>query len=202
MKRTLEKKVGAEPIDEVDETLKEFLTERIGGMYVNTTLWDSKENPWIAITITVDTKRWPSYDPREQYKCMLNMLLLRGLDKVLDYFCFVPELHASGNIHLHGVYVIKDTIKYFRSWLPFVKRFGHVILKHRVDINWLGYMCKSQDLMKEIMSGEQDNLPVIIDYLHYDEYDGLRNSLNRPCYTLHMYNMKRPVKRRFTNKII
>lgn len=64
-----------------------------------------------------------------------------------------PELNASGNLHYHGYYIIKDKYKWFNKTLPKMKYNGNI----RIDIvtNDLSkamiYPRKDRDLMLKLI---------------------------------------------------
>jgi len=95
----------------------------------------------IAFTWTPNPIRYPSSQCRKQYKCLLDYILLSSF-KFFSKYCFVPEINTSGNVHIHGWYIIKDRIAYHKFFLPKCKDLGYVLLKTRVDDGWATYLEK------------------------------------------------------------
>lgn len=98
-----------------------------------------------AFTWNPDPSRYASTEPTAQYDaCIANKLFLA--QKCLQTFCFIPELTSNGNVHIHGFYTVKDPAKYYKVFLPKVKRQGYVVVKKtKVDDKWLDYCMKDVD---------------------------------------------------------
>lgn len=100
-------------------------------------------------TWSPDPARYPTNDPKEQYKILFD-LVLRNAKKVFTTFSFTPECNAMGNVHIHGWYVIKDKVKYFKWWLPKCKQFGFVKINVMKTKDALGYYKKDMNYMQEV----------------------------------------------------
>lgn len=112
-----------------------------------------------AITINPDPKWYNSTSIDQQYDQLWNMLL-RHCRKIFKDYIFTTELTEQGNVHVHGVFTLRDTKKYFKFWLPKAKRLG--IPKYCVKIktgvitvDWLEYMLKHHYKMIDMF----DELP-------------------------------------------
>lgn len=109
--------------------------------------------PVWALTWAPDPSLYRSTDPLSQWKtCMTYLQIARRFSKD---FMFCPELTNSGNVHIHGYYVIDDGIKYFKKFLPTIKKYGFVYIKPIDDMDiWLAYMTKEQDFMQNYFEGK------------------------------------------------
>lgn len=121
-------------------------------------------NQCIGLTVNPDPRRYNSVDPCEQYRSLIQTLLSnRAMRNTFYEFVFWPELTKNGNVHLHGHYRIKDKVKYYKWFLPLVKRIapsGYYI-ETRVDIGWLEYETKSVEDAMSLF--EEEGLPVPYD---------------------------------------
>lgn len=107
----------------------------------------SKKNSkpeYIAFTWTPDPSRYTSTRPDIQYITCLHILKLAK--RCLSDYVFYPELSLQGNIHIHGIYKIKDNIKYHRNFLPKVRNLGWTLLKPVFNWeDWCAYVMKSNE---------------------------------------------------------
>lgn len=92
----------------------------------------------IAFTWTPDPLRYPSPHPRAQWKMLVRYILLAS-PRFFRSYMFVPEINQAGNIHVHGWYILKDKIAYFKTFLPKCRALGYVKLKYKVDVKWFQY---------------------------------------------------------------
>lgn len=129
----------------------------------------------VAYTLSPDPRHFRSHDPCEQYHQLLMTLFQpKRLKRALSKYYFVPELRSDGNVHIHGVYYIKNAYEYHRWFLPASKQWGFIKCKtHRVDTYWTEcYM------HKEILD--------IYDVLDHNEY-GIDMPIPLHSETLHDY---------------
>jgi len=129
----------------------------------------------IAFTWTPNPIRYPSSECRKQYKCLLDYILLSSF-KYFSKFCFIPEINLNGNIHIHGWYIVKDRIKYYKFFLPKCKSLGYVLLKHKVDDGWAAYLEK--DLFETVQIVGMD-LPVPLTHNNNKSYVHLKTYQKR-----------------------
>lgn len=129
----------------------------------------------VAFTWSPHPDKYPSYEPRKQYKSLLKHILLCA-NKWFRIFCFIPEINKNGNIHIHGWYIIKDNIAYFKHFLPRCRQLGFVLLKHKVDHAWFDYCDKEVSLTIQVVG---DDLPVPLTHKNIKEYKDLKG-LPRP----------------------
>lgn len=109
----------------------------------------------VAFTLSPDPRKYGTTDPIKQYALLLTRIF--GNSKAMcatfrDYY-FVPEINDNGNVHIHGYYVIKDLVKYYRWFVPACKRWISipsclVIKTKRITYDWVEYCHK--DFMKNI----------------------------------------------------
>lgn len=118
-----------------------------------------------AFTWVPNPDKYTSHKPTTQYKLLLTWVLLT-VHKYFSYFCFTPELTNTGNIHIHGFYIIKDPIKYYKYFIPRCKSLGFVLIKNNVDDNWYEYCKKDINIMSEILS----KLPYPLTNQNIDKY--------------------------------
>lgn len=122
-----------------------------------------------AFTWAPNPNRYRSLDPTQQYKALLACVLLkRPIKDTFNVFLFTPELTETGNIHIHGYYSIKDSIKYYNWFLPAVKSFGFVTVKSIVNETWThDYVCKDMTKMEDILDHD---VPIPLTNDNYDSY--------------------------------
>lgn len=140
----------------------------------------------IAFTWSPDPNKYPSTEPRKQYKCLLKHILLSSY-KYFRLFCFVPELTLQGNVHIHGWYVISDRIKYFKHFLPACRQYGFVKIKDHVTDDWYKYIEKSVSETIQILGAD---LPIPITHKSVRAYAHLFNKGRAIKYARRKYNIK------------
>jgi len=119
-----------------------------------------------AFTWVPDPKRFSSTSPSAQYKSILG-ILYKHLP-VFGTFIFTPELTKNGNIHIHGMYTIKNKVKYFREVLPCFKGIGNVQVKDVFDEEgWIHYLAKSVPQVIDILD---HHCPVPLTHYNVDVY--------------------------------
>lgn len=124
-----------------------------------------------------DPNRYPTTKPHEQYKILIDLLLINS-SKVFSRFAFTPELTLNGNIHIHGWFVIKDKYKYFKWFLPKCKSFGFVKIDKMKSKNALEeYYKKDINHMNELMN--EYDLPIPLTHDNIDAYKILPKSTKR-----------------------
>lgn len=123
----------------------------------------------LAFTWTPNPIKYPSSQPRQQYKCLLKHILLAA-SKYFRLFVFVPELNTNGNVHIHGWYIIKDRIAYFKHFLPRCKQLGYVLVKKGINTEWFDYVNKDVDDTVDVIGAD---LPVPLTHLNCGHYKGL-----------------------------
>lgn len=96
-----------------------------------------------AFTWSPNPKKYRSHDPNDQYEALLNHVFFKKeFRHTFDKFVFIPELTEDGNVHIHGIYHVKDNIKYHKWFLPICKLYGFVKIKGKVDKGWIDYICE------------------------------------------------------------
>lgn len=99
------------------------------------------------------TLRYQSTGPSDQYESLLHYFYKNY--KILGTFVIVPELTINGYVHIHGVFTIKDKIKFYKTFMPILKNIGFVMIKPCSHVTgWLQYMSKTISEMIEIMRPE------------------------------------------------
>lgn len=119
-----------------------------------------------AFTWTPDPVKYPSGSPRRQYKMLLNWILLTAF-KYFDKFVFIPELNKNGNVHIHGWYLLRDKIAYYKHFLPRCKQLGWVLVKDKVNDGWFEYLEKELDQTIEILGND---LPIPLTHFNCRNY--------------------------------
>lgn len=120
----------------------------------------------LAFTWTPDPMKYPSSEPRKQYKCLLKHILLSAF-KYFRVFCFVPELNLNGNVHIHGWYIVKDKIGYFKNFLPKCRQLGFVLIKNKINEQWFEYVNKEIDDSLQVIG---DDMPIPLTHLNVYSY--------------------------------
>lgn len=73
--------------------------------------------------------------------------------RACSMFIICPELTLQGNIHYHGIFQVKDEIKWFKYILPTMKRQGFIKVKQIDDLpKWSKYIIKKLPIMAEMFS--------------------------------------------------
>lgn len=112
-----------------------------------------------AITWAPNPDLYRSLQPIDQWRTCLTYL--RIAKRFSDNFYFVPELTANGNIHVHGIFEIRDAVAYFRKFLPMLKKQGFIKIKKVDDYHvWMAYISKEQLFMQNLFGG---NIPCSYD---------------------------------------
>lgn len=98
-----------------------------------------------AFTLNPDPSRYNSDDPVVQYEQLLQDIFLKEkhMCATFSVYAFVPEMTENGNVHIHGYYIVKDRVKYYRWFLPKCKSWGYIKVKTtNVNKKWLTYCQK------------------------------------------------------------
>lgn len=98
--------------------------------------------------------------PSEQFNRYLTTL--RTLKQCCEKYALYCELNKSGYLHFHGTLQIKDKIRWYKTILPSMRRFGFVLIKPRPDEGWGAYISKEAELMSELLEME---LPITQDHI-------------------------------------
>lgn len=107
---------------------------------------------FFALTWVPDPKRYKTKDPYKQYQTCLTYL--RMASKVFEEYSFIPELTLDGNVHIHGYYLVKDMIKFFRKFLPMLKSCGFIKIKPITTMHdWQAYMMKDMEQNQYLFDG-------------------------------------------------
>lgn len=141
----------------------------------------------VAFTLVPNPKNYNSNCPCVQYIQLLTAIFrYKPLTRTLSRYEFYPELTTEGNIHIHGVYYVKNKHSYYRWFIPACKKWGFIKIKTR-DINslWTDYICKSQDFMKDIvdvdLAGQDLPYPInrqtLKSFIPINEFKFMRNSI-------------------------
>lgn len=129
---------------------------------------DISEKRLMLFTWTPDPNRYPTSKPHEQYRILLDLVLLK-FDKVFSTFACSPELNCNGNVHIHGWYVVKDPVKYFKWLLPKMKGLGFVKVSAANSKKALSdYYKKDIDLMNQLM--DEYDLPIPLTHVNCHDY--------------------------------
>lgn len=120
----------------------------------------------ILFTWSPDPKKYPSAEPRKQYKFVICWLLANAR-KCMSTFSFVPELNLSGNVHIHGWYVVRDKISYYKWFLPRARQLGFVKVNLMQSKEALNYYRKEINDTVQILG---DNLPIPLTHCNWMNY--------------------------------
>lgn len=105
----------------------------------------------IAFTWTPNPGCYPSSECRAQYKVLLQHILLCSY-KFFTKYMFIPEINLNGNVHIHGWFIIKDKISFYKQFIPRCKQLGYVLLKNKnINIEWEKYCEKDLTPTIEIL---------------------------------------------------
>lgn len=140
-----------------------FAEEAESDIY-NTDISDRKLK---LITWTPDPSRYPTTKPHEQYKIILQLILLQS-HKVFSTFALTPELNENGNIHIHGWFVLSDSVKFYKYYLPKMRGFGYVKVDKCIKREGLTYYKKDIELMNELMY--EYDLPIPLTHVNIKAY--------------------------------
>lgn len=147
------------------DTTRDFYTQLV--LEVTEELDEVDLSNTIAFTWAPDPSKYASTQPRKQYKALLSHILLSSF-KYFDKFCFIPELTQAGNVHIHGWFILKDKIKYFKHFLPRCREFGFVYCKPMDSISWgKDYMTKDIETSIAVIG---EDLPIPLTHLNVKAY--------------------------------
>lgn len=79
------------------------------------------------------------------------MPILKKLRLCCAHVELYPEMHINGTLHYHGIIIVSDFVKWYKSVLPLFKRNGFVVLKSNLNSNWDKYITKDWDIVKDIL---------------------------------------------------
>lgn len=154
----------------------------------------------IAFTWNPDPARYPSYEPMKQYECALRHGFNHNLIKIFRKFYFTPELTTNGNIHIHGMYIIKDPYKYYNVFLPRLKKLGLVLLKTVFKFDrWKEYLLEDLDIMSNVLDVSRIPFPIHEQSWSYDSQFFKQDSNKRLLKVLPVKRTKADVKKKITD---
>lgn len=104
----------------------------------------------LAFTWVPDPKKYTGKRPEYQFFDTLEPI--RNLRLCCETFKIYPELTMAGNIHYHGLIVIKDKYKWHKKVLPTFKYSGFVCIKKYNSTGWDDYIVKDVDIMMKILN--------------------------------------------------
>lgn len=87
-------------------------------------------------------------DYKMQWFTMLDKLVQSA--RCLSKYAFVAEISDQGKLHMHGWYVIKDAVKYHKSWLPTLRTNGFIKNPKVKSVKWKSFKYHVKDLESTI----------------------------------------------------
>lgn len=85
-------------------------------------------------------------DHKYNYQWTLMLRQLLKLARCSNKFVIVPEIGDLGKLHCHGWFYMKDKIKWTKSVLPSLKKFGFIKLNKATVINKKSFKYYKKDL--------------------------------------------------------
>lgn len=125
------------------------------------------------LTFSMNPKKYYSRDPRKQYIQLLQNIIYPMVSSCFSTYVITPELSENNNIHIHGWFVLKDSIKWHRKWYPTLKYLAPngVKINVRHSQNAMYYYKKDINYMNYIINhDEDDELPIPLTHINIDMY--------------------------------
>jgi len=142
----------------------------------------------IAFTWAPDPNKYAVIKPKDQWRALLTHVLFRS-HKYFSKFFFTPELTQDGNVHVHGWYIVRDKIAYFRNFLPRCRQFGFVKLKQRpqyqINQTWARYCEKDRLMMIDLL-----HLKYGYCHISYDNYEDMEKVIMKVKKTMKCRRLK------------
>lgn len=136
------------------------------------------KDEFLAITLTYKSKL-EKFKPKTQLTKLYKMGVF-GILKACGDFTMYPEMTLNGRIHLHGVIKLEHPIYYYKTGLPLLKSYGHVLVKKIDDMKkWLDYCTKEEEYAEKLFGYRVinninyktlDNRQLPIDFITYDQF--------------------------------
>lgn len=83
-------------------------------------------------------------DYEAQWRTMLDKLLT--VNRCSSKYAFVAEISDQGKLHMHGSMVIRDKVKYHKSFLPTLRNNGFVKISKATSHSWKTFKYHVKDL--------------------------------------------------------
>lgn len=87
--------------------------------------------------------KYGANDYNLQWRTMLNVLC--EAPRCCSLFAFMPEISPEGRLHMHGWFIVKDKVKYHKSFLPSLKRGGFIKKKPANSKGWKTFVYHIKD---------------------------------------------------------
>lgn len=147
--------------------------------------WDEIEEYDKVMLITWNPKpRFYAYDPYgdnnypRQWNTMLEVLC--EAYRTCSRFAFVPEISEDGKLHMHGWYVIKDRLKYHKSFLPSLRKNGFIKKSKARSHEWktFKYHVKELEITREYLPDYESMVITHMNYMYFKKLVNLQRILN------------------------
>jgi hypothetical protein len=106
---------------------------------------------------TIDKDNWrlitwnPNFEEAPDTKWKRMYEYLNNAFKCCSYYNFMPELSESGRLHMHGWVVIKDKVKWFKDFIPRLKRYGMIKVDKPNSVKAFEYYKKEAETTVQIL---------------------------------------------------
>lgn len=97
---------------------------------------------------------WGGDSYESQWKCMV--LQLQIIKRCCDKYVILPEISDDGRLHCHGWFNVSDKIKYFKQFLPTMRRYGFIDVRKMKSPNWFSYITKNLVTTVQVITGFDD----------------------------------------------
>lgn len=91
----------------------------------------------------------------------LLWLWAKRIHEVLGPFCtdyvIYPEFDKSARLHFHGVFHVKDNVKYYKTFNK-LRRHGYVKPEGKITDKWLEYMKKDEEEVRQTFDDVPEEL--------------------------------------------
>lgn len=104
-------------------------------------------NGKLALTLSPPLRKGaPTYLFRKDVLETLSALLKCSSD-----FEIYPEFADNGRLHYHGVVLVNDYVKWYKSVLPRLNYSGFVCIKTKINDGWDTYIKKNWGVTKDVL---------------------------------------------------
>lgn len=95
----------------------------------------------------------PNYKKFDGKVCKLQyqetIPFIDNLKLCCSSYTVYPELTKAGNLHYHGIFELKDTVKWYKKVKPTFEHNGFLFVKKVYSTKWFDYINKDKDEMEQ-----------------------------------------------------
>lgn len=134
----------------------------------------------------IDHQKFTPNNYNLQWYTML-LTLISVMQRACSMYCFIPEIGENGKLHCHGWFLVKDMVKFHKSFLPTLRRKGFVKIDKISKLSNKSFDYYKKDLVEtkrfledfEIIAVSHDNVDRIKLRLQQLQLKHLNTMLNQ-----------------------